>query len=180
MGTYVAISHVVRTVRGAIWVTVTILTLFAFAAVAAPPADAAVRISANERAQLRLINLYRVAHGRPRLKMDRRLTRTADWMGRDMARNGYFSHTDSLGRDPFQRLARFRYPSNTWRGENLAAGYADPANTFNQWKNSPGHRANMLNRNFRAIGISRVCLEGSEYSCYWVTEFGSRVVQRIR
>lgn len=146
---------------------------------AAPQAHAA-RVSKVERAELVLINRYRVMHGLPRLKMDRKLTRAADWMAADMPAHNRFAHVDSLGRSPFDRLALFGYPSNTWRGENLAAGNVDPLRTFIQWRNSPPHRANMLNGHYRAIGISRVCVADSQYHCYWVTEFGSRVVKRIR
>lgn len=146
----------------------------------ASPALAGVRVSASERQQLRLINDYRAEHGLSRLRLDRVLTRAADWMAVDMPRRGYFAHQDSRGRDPFARLEVFGYPDNTWRGENLAAGYADASSTFNQWVNSPAHRDNMLTSEYRAVGISRTCVAGSTYGCYWVTEFGSRVLASLR
>ena len=77
-----------------------------------------------------------------------------------MGANNYFSHTDSLGRDPFQRMAAFGYNYNTWKGENLAAGADTAQGAFNLWKNSPGHNANMLNANFKVIGIARVYSAG--------------------
>ena len=39
----------------------------------------------------------------------------------------YFSHTDSLGRDPWTRMCYFGYCYNTWKGENIAAGYVTAA-----------------------------------------------------
>ena len=144
-----------------------------------PGAAHAVSVDQLERDQVSTINRYRVANGLGRLTIDVKLTRTAEWMSADMPRYNYFSHSDHLGRDPFARLAHFGYPTNSWRGENLAAGYADVASTFTQWKNSPGHRANMVNRNYTAIGIARVHSPTSTYGYYWVTEFGSKVTRRV-
>jgi len=40
-------------------------------------------------------------------------------------------------------------------GENIAAGNSDAWNTFVQWRESPGHNANMLTGEFTCIGIGR-------------------------
>lgn len=145
----------------------------------AASAQAVTGVDALERSELRLINNYRAAHHLPRLLMDARLTRAATWHATQMARRDYFSHTDFMGRDPFKRLNAFHYPANTWRGENIAAGNDAAQPTFVQWRNSAPHRANLLNRNYRAIGIARFCLTTSTYNCYWVTNFGSRVIVRV-
>lgn len=134
----------------------------------------------TEIAEIRTINAYRAARGLPTLRIDYDLTRTATWMAGDMIRNNRFSHTDSAGRDPFARLAAFGYPSNTWRGENLAAGNADARSTFIQWRNSPGHNVNMLRREYRAVGVARICSTSSRYGCYWVTTFGSQFTRVTR
>lgn len=174
------LPHISRRFGRVATAIISCLLLTTMMAIFAAPQAHAARVSKVERAELVLINRYRVVHGLPRLKMDRKLTRAADWMAADMPAHNRFAHVDSLGRSPFDRLALFGYPSNTWRGENLAAGNVDPLRTFIQWRNSPPHRANMLNGHYRAIGISRVCVADSQYHCYWVTEFGSRVVKRIR
>ena len=137
---------------------------------------AAGAIDRIELVEVRLINRYRRAHGLRPLRIDSKLTRAAGWMALDMGRKRRFGHTDSLGRDPFQRLRAFGYPSrNTWRGENLAAGNARPGPTRRQWINSPPHRANMLNPHYSVIGIARVRVAGSPYRWYWATTFGSRL-----
>jgi uncharacterized protein YkwD len=140
-----------------------------------PSSAHAIYTDTFEREQLRLINDYRADRGLARLRFDVKLTRAADWMGRDMGAKGYFSHTDSRGRDPFQRMASFKYPGDTWRGENLAAGNSEAQSTFNQWLNSEAHRLNMVKPEYRAIGISRVADADSQYGYYWVTKFGSKV-----
>lgn len=122
-----------------------------------------------------MINTFRTARGLAALRVDGTLTRTAAWHAIDMGTHRRFSHTDHLGRDPFQRLRAFGYPSrSTWRGENIAAGNPGAHDTYRQWLNSRPHRANWLNPRFRAIGIARVRVAGSRYGYYWVTTFGSR------
>jgi uncharacterized protein YkwD len=96
-------------------------------------------------------------------------------MSEDMATKGYFDHTDSLGRDPFTRMAQFGYTFGTYMGENIAAGNATAQDTFTQWKNSPGHNQNMLDPQYLVIGIGRYSVKGSPYGWYWTTDFGGVV-----
>ena len=132
-------------------------------------------LDSEEQAFLKLINDYRAQNGAGPLNASIALTNASKWMSGDMAAKNYFSHTDSQGRDPFVRMAAFNYGYNSYRGENIAAGYSDAASTFNQWKNSPGHNENMLNPNYKVIGIGRVYGPGSTYRWYWTTDFGSYV-----
>lgn len=149
-------------------------------AIGAPSAEAAVPRSANtidrtELAEVRMINRFRTQRGLRPLRIDGTLTRTAGWHAWNLGARRMFSHTDYLGRDPFQRLRAFGYPSSrTWRGENIAAGNALPGSTYRQWLNSPPHRANWENGRYNSIGIARVRVAGSPYGWYWVTTFGSR------
>jgi uncharacterized protein (TIGR03437 family) len=132
-------------------------------------------LDSEEQTVLRLINEYRAQNGLVQLRASISLTRAADWMSGDMASKNYFSHTDSEGRDPFARMAAFGYGYPASKGENIAAGYQDAVRTFNQWKNSPGHNATMLNPNFRVIGIARVYGSNTRYRWYWTNDFGSYV-----
>jgi uncharacterized protein YkwD len=134
----------------------------------------AAALDAQEQAFLTLINNYRAANGLGALSTNAQLEAAADWMSNDMAAKNYFSHTDSLGRDPFQRMAAFGYDYNTWKGENLAAGSETAQAAFDLWKNSPGHDANMLNANFTVIGIARAYGANSSYGWYWTTNFGGQ------
>jgi len=119
---------------------------------------------------LTLINAYRAQYGLGPLTVSPTLTDAAAWLSADMAAKDYFSHTDSLGRDPFVRMCDFGYCNGT-RGENLAAGNATAQATFDQWRASPGHNANMLNPDYTVIGIGRA--PGGTYGWYWTTDFGS-------
>src|SRR3972149_7072068 len=154
-----------------------VLTLaLALVAVAGMPkgAGADPALDGEEQAFLTLINNYRTQNGLGTFSLNTELTNAADWMSNDMAVNNYFSHTDSLGRDPFQRMAAFGYSYNTWKGENLAAGPDTAQGALDLWKNSPGHNANMLNANFKVIGIARVYGAGTTYGWYWTNDFGGQ------
>ena len=135
-----------------------------------PPLDA------YEQEFLKLINDYRATSGAPALKVSISLTNASRWKSNDMGVNNYFAHNDLNGRDPFQRMIAFGYNYNTWLGENIAAGFGDAASTFNQWKTSPGHDRNMLDPNFKVIGIGRVVVPGTRYINYWTTDFGGEIV----
>jgi uncharacterized protein YkwD len=128
---------------------------------------------AEELTFLTLINNYRAENGLGALTISTNLNRASHWMSNDLGVNAYFSHTDSLGRSPYQRALDCGYPQGA--GENLAAGTAwDTAQeAFTAWQNSPGHNANMLGTYYRQIGIARVQVPGSPYNWYWTTNFGA-------
>jgi len=129
-------------------------------------------LDAEEAAFCRSINAYRAQHGLRALRVSTALANAANWDTNDMAQKNYFSHTDSLGRDPFRRMTAFHYGYSTSRGENIAAGNATAAATLAQWKASPAHNSNMLNSAYRVIGISRSYSATSTYKWYWNTDFG--------
>lgn len=136
---------------------------------------------------LTLINNYRAQNGAGPLQISLTLQQSSQWMSEDMAAKNYFSHTDSLGRDPFTRMAAFGYSYGTYKGENLAAGNSSAQGALTQWQNacdadSSGactyaHRVNMLNPNYKVIGIGRAYGAGSTYRWYWTTDFGGYVDQ---
>ena len=63
-----------------------------------------------------------------------------------------------------------------WNGENIAAGYRTAQAVNTGWEEADelyegqGHRRNMLNGNFRSVGIGHVKYNGYDY---WVEEFSS-------
>ncbi len=121
---------------------------------------------------LSLINSYRQQNGLPRLTMSNGLYVASEGHSQDMGVNNYFSHNSLDGRTPWDRIRAAGYNYNTWLGENIAAGYTSAQAVFDAWRASPGHNANMLSANFRAIGIGRVYVAGSQYGWYWTTDFG--------
>jgi uncharacterized protein YkwD len=133
------------------------------------------RPDSQECAMLAKINDYRKANGKSALRLSRTLGAAADHHSREMASKNYFSHTLRGGISWSQNITNHGYPTNTYRAENIAAGHSLARDTFNQWKNSSGHRANVLNSTYKAIGIGRSVGYESDYRWYWTTTFGSTV-----
>lgn len=129
-------------------------------------------LDSEEQRFLATINDYRAQNGLGPLAINDNLNNIARWMANDMGAHNYFSHTDSLGRDPFARMDQMGYAYNTWRGENLVAGTETSDYAFQMWRTSPGHNANMLGEHYTVIGIARVYYDSSTYGWYWATEFG--------
>ena len=130
------------------------------------------KLGVEEGKFLTLINDYRALNGLGALQISPMLEQDAMWMAGDMASKSYLNHTDSLGRDPFVRMQAFGFSSYSTAGENIADGNALAADTFTQWKNSPGHNANMLGQSYKFIGIGRANNPSSSYGWYWSTPFG--------
>lgn len=129
-------------------------------------------LDAEEIAFYLLINQYRADHGLKPLTISSHLTRAAAWMAQDMATRRYFSHTDSSGLAPTQRVLQCGYIDQA--GENIAAGtsWASALSVFEGWRNSPGHNTNMLSPVYVNIGIGRYFDANAPYGWYWVTDFG--------
>jgi uncharacterized protein YkwD len=175
---------------------VVVLALLAGVLLAAPPALAeqacpasnATPASATKReivrATLCALNRERAHHGLRRLSLDKRLSRAARRHARDMARRNYFSH-DTLGGGTFVdriRAEGYLKGARSWVvGENLAwgsRGFSRPRVIMRMWMKSPGHRANILNRSFRQIGIGVAydapVVHGGKPAGTYATDFGSR------
>lgn len=170
--------HFPRTRKGHVLSVLAVGTLLAggFFAVSTT-APAAIALDTEEAAFCRTINEYRAANGLGPLMVSEKLTAAADWYATDMATQNYFKadHTDSEGRTVKERIVDFGYTYSTAYGENIAAGRATASGVFDQWRNSAVHNANILNGNFKVIGIARATDTASTYDHYWVTDFGGYV-----
>ncbi|OJF13710.1 CAP domain-containing protein [Couchioplanes caeruleus] len=80
----------------------------------------------------------------------------------------YISHVSDDGRDFAQRAREQGYDDPG--GENVARGQSDAAAVMDAWMNSPGHRANILNCDFKAIGAGAV--KGVDGTIVWGQLFG--------
>jgi uncharacterized protein YkwD len=129
---------------------------------------------AEEVAFLGLINAYRAQNGLEPLAMSPTLTTAARDHSQDMGTQNYFDHTGLNGSTFSQRIAAAGYPGGTL-AENIFAGDQTAQGAFESWRNSPGHNANMLNPAYKAIGIGRANVPGSDWGWYWTTTFGDQV-----
>lgn len=167
-------------------VRILIIALFAAALAVAPPAagahskhrnavaraaqecpDAGLEPAAGNLARIRaavlcLHNEIRSQYHLPRLREHRRLRKAAVGHSRDMVRARYFEHTAPSGRTMIDRILAARYvrEDHGWMlGENLEWGtgsLATPRGAMAGWMRSPGHRANILRRSFRELGVGVV------------------------
>ena len=108
-------------------------------------------LSSSESSLLSQMNAVRASRGLPGLRLDYRLVRAARGHSADMMRRQYFAHGAVLGRAV---AAGARGPVF---GENLAWANGLTAQwVVNAWLASPGHRAVLLRRGFRRVGIGIV------------------------
>jgi uncharacterized protein YkwD len=109
-----------------------------------------------------LHNQIRARHDLPALRENGRLRRAALGHSRDMVSEGYFEHTAPEGTTMVDRILRARYAGHDdgWAfGENLAWGtgvLATARGAVQAWMDSPGHRANILKRSYRELGVGIV------------------------
>jgi uncharacterized protein YkwD len=116
-------------------------------------------LSQIRSAILCLHNQIRAAHHLPLLKQNPRLIKAAVAHSSNMVNDGYFDHTDPSGDTFVDRILGSGYVKRNagWTlGENLAWGTGDlstPQGVMNSWMASPGHKANILKRAYREVGI---------------------------
>jgi len=148
---------------------------------AATYADASAQYAptAMECSMLSKINAYRKSKGLKALKLSKSLGAAAKNHSNEMASYNYASHTLLNGVTWSQNITNFGYPTNTFRGENIAAGNSGAIATLDQWKNSPSHNATMLNSNYTVIGIGRAVNSSSDNRWYWTTTFGGTVDRTV-
>jgi uncharacterized protein YkwD len=135
-----------------------------------PSRTAANGNTAQEDQVTALVNQERAAAGCGPLRTDERLRSAARGHSQDMATNDYFSHTALNGSSFVDRSAAAGYPRDQAGGENIAMGYRTPADVMDGWMNSAGHRANILNCDFKAIGVGLA--RDSAGTPYWTQDFG--------
>ncbi len=110
----------------------------------------------------RLVNEHRKNNGVAKFEIKSDLDRSAYLKSKDMIDNNYFDHNHNGV--SFDKIA-YKLSGVNINGENIAGNYiADNKYTeesaenlanalFTQWKNSSGHNANMLNKDYKAFGF---------------------------
>lgn len=135
-------------------------------------------VSVSESVTFCLINRERTTRGLRALHRNKRLNLASRRHARSMAARNFFAHGNFVGRI---RTAKYLRGARAWRlGENIAWGsgvLGSPAEIVDSWMHSPGHRANILSRSFKEIGVgiaygtpNRSYGDGGTY----VTDFGTR------
>ncbi|WP_120465149.1 CAP domain-containing protein [Paenibacillus aceti] len=122
------------------------------------------QVQAERAAQVvALVNKERAAAGLEPLIVHTNLTKMAKDKAVDMYRNHYFEHTSPTYGSPFDMMDAYNI-TYLYAGENIAKGQRSAEEAVEDWMDSPGHRANILNPKYKLIGVGY-------YNGYWVQEF---------
>ena len=117
---------------------------------------------------IRLVNAERIAEGLSPLAESPLLDQAAAVRCGEIT--NVFSHTRPDGSSCFTALQEAGALYSR-AGENIAIGQSSPAQVVRAWMDSPGHWANIMNGEFRYIGVS-VRPSNDGYGGYaWVQEF---------
>jgi uncharacterized protein YkwD len=139
-------------------------------------------LAAVADATLCLLNGQRADHGLPPLTLNAKLSDASTRYAADLVAGSYFSHTGRDGSTVTSRLTDVGYitPDGGWHiGENLAWGtgaLATPGSIMEAWMNSEGHRDNILNADYREIGIGVVVgnpMSTNGAGATYATDFGT-------
>ncbi|WP_055493511.1 CAP domain-containing protein [Streptomyces sp. TP-A0356] len=133
---------------------------------ATPPVHASGP-TAVEAQVLQLVNQERAKVGCSPVTASNALTKLAEAFSQDMAARSFFDHTDPNGKTPWDRAAALGITG--LGGENIARGQTTAQDVMDAWMNSPGHRANILNCNFRTLGVGVHFGSGGPW---WTQDFG--------
>jgi len=111
-----------------------------------------------------MISGYRGNNGLGVVTLDPELMRLAADQARVMAARDKLEH--DAGR-PFQARIQQSGFDAAVAVENIGAGYHTLAEAFSGWRDSPPHRANMLNAHVTKMGIAAAYAPKSKYKVFW-------------
>jgi uncharacterized protein YkwD len=136
-----------------------------------PPPPALTALSSSELALNALgaavtveVNRTRAAHGLRPLRPNRSLSASARRHSSQMGARGFFDHDSADGTPFWRRIERFYvdHGFSSWAvGENIfwrSPTTIAAATVVRSWLRSPSHRANMLSRTWRDVGVGAVSL----------------------
>jgi uncharacterized protein YkwD len=136
---------------------------------------APLRDLAKVRAEmLATVNAERKKAGVPPLTANAMLDQAAQRHAEDMLARNYFAHESPDGKTVRQRSKEAGYD---WRaiGENIAEGQTSVAEVMRTWMNSPPHRHNILDRDFKELGTGLALgKSGNGWRVKWVQAFGTK------
>ena len=120
------------------------------------------------------VNAARKRAGLRPVKGNARLDRAAQGHAQDMLARGFFAHESPSGTTVRERSTAVGYRWLTI-GENIAFGQTSVSEVMETWMDSPGHRKNILTRDFTELGTGLALGRGKDgkYQVYWVQNFGA-------
>ncbi len=111
-----------------------------------------------------MISGYRANNGLGAVTIDPELTKLAEAQSRAMVAKDKLDHNVSGSLK--DRVKKSGYDART-AVENISAGYHTLAEAFSGWRDSPPHKANMLNKSATRMGIAAIYAPNSKYKVFW-------------
>ncbi|WP_243143238.1 CAP domain-containing protein [Clostridium estertheticum] len=137
-------------------------------AAATPAASTSTANNKLEKEVVTLVNKERAKQGLAPLTDNVKLSNVARTKSEDMVAKDYFDHTSPTYGSPFDMMKQFGI-TYTAAGENIAMGQQTASSVMTSWMNSPGHKANILGKNFTDIGVG--VAKDKSGAIYWTQEF---------
>lgn len=133
---------------------------------------ATTSLEALRGAILSLVNAERGKENLTPLTLNTFLTNAAQGYAEELAQGNFFSHESPSGVTPLDRIRNAGYfhppcncPQGYAIGENIAKGQPTTERVMQDWMQSEGHRANILNPHYKELGVGF-------YENHWVQTFG--------
>lgn len=117
-----------------------------------------------------LVNAERVQKGKSVLNYSQPLSDTGRKHSKDMAEHHFFDHNNLKGETPFDRMKKDGIDYQN-AGENLAYGQQSSIFAHEGLMNSEGHRKNILQTNFKNLGVGVSFNE--ERQPFWTEDYTS-------
>lgn len=172
-----ALKHRTLHLYAGLLISVKIATLFSLDLL---PENKAISSAITTENIIALTNASRASLNIRPLRQDQLLGSAAQAKADDMIKNQYFAHNSPSGKSPWDFISTFGY-NYMIAGENLAINFTNSESIEEAWMNSPGHKANIVNKDFEdiGIGIAQGSMNGVN-AIVVVQMFGSRIDQPIK
>lgn len=113
------------------------------------------------------------------LRENQQLNDAAMYKVQDMIINQYFAHTAPRGSRLSDWLKKTNY-NYLFAGENLAIGFSGAQGVIDAWKKSPTHYANIIDPDFKDIGVGIMSGNYNNYDTVLIAQyFGSQRQENI-
>lgn len=143
-------------------------------ALAAPAVAAAAQLTSFDTQMITLVNQARTTAGAPQLTQATGLTQLAVWWSAQMS-GGATGYSLEHNPNAWTMVTTYGAANRTTWGENVAWSSSTATTAqqiFTAYMNSPGHKANILSRNYHFIGMGTV---SGAHGLYNTTEFTDAV-----
>lgn len=102
---------------------------------------------------IELTNVQRAKNGLPPVSENPALDKAARAKAQNMFSENYWAHFAPSGKSPWDFILGSGYKF-TYAGENLAKNFSNSDDVITAWMASPSHKENIVNSNYKDIGIA--------------------------